>query len=133
MQKTMDEQMLEFSTELTIPDFLQSEVKAKLAYLDECVKEARVNAVNGKISLYLNRQVTSQERNALVKKTQRVVEALVKGAFQPKVQILEDHLDRQVPYRVDPMEELLAHGEVHQESTGIFAVGPLVNSFNCFL
>jgi seryl-tRNA synthetase len=40
--------------------------------------------------------------------------------------VLEDHLDRQVPFRLDPMPELLRRGELCQESAGIFALGPLL-------
>jgi seryl-tRNA synthetase len=51
---------------------------------------------------------------------------MVKGAFKPKVQVLENHLDRPVPNQTDPMPELLDRGEVSQEANGIYSLGPLL-------
>ncbi len=51
---------------------------------------------------------------------------MVKGAFQPKIQVLEDHLDRPVPFSADPHIGLLERGEITQEAQGIFALGPLL-------
>jgi len=50
----------------------------------------------------------------------------VKDAFKPKVKLLEDHLDRKVPFIHDPMDELLKEGEVSRELEGVYALGPLV-------
>ncbi len=51
---------------------------------------------------------------------------MARGAFKPKIQVLEDHLDLQLPYQDDPMPELAALGEVSQEAEGIFTLGPLL-------
>ncbi len=52
---------------------------------------------------------------------------MVKGAIPPKIQILEDHLDRPVPYALDPMPGLASSGEISQEGAGIFSLGPLLS------
>jgi seryl-tRNA synthetase len=52
---------------------------------------------------------------------------MAKGAIKPRVQVLEDHLDRHSPFKEDPMPELLARGEVSQEASGIYTLGPLLS------
>ncbi len=52
---------------------------------------------------------------------------MVKGARPLKVQVLEDHLERPVPYSRDPLAELLAQGQVVQEGDGMFILGPLLS------
>jgi seryl-tRNA synthetase len=69
--------------------------------------------------------LTPERRADLEEKVQRVVSSMAKGAIKPKVQILEDHMDRTLPYQNDPMPELIARGEVYQEETGIYTLGPL--------
>ena len=52
---------------------------------------------------------------------------MVKGAFKPKVQVLEDHLDRPVPYHQDPHAGAgRARRDLARRRTGIFALGPLL-------
>lgn len=109
-----------------IPGHLVGEVKSKLAYVDQQIQRAEVAPGGDQIVLHLRRPFEDSGRAALEEKVQRVVASMVKGAIRPKVQILEDHLDRPVPYRQDPMEALLRRGELSQEATGIFALGPLV-------
>jgi seryl-tRNA synthetase len=102
------------------------EVRAKLAYVYEQITEAQVTRAGDQIILRLSQAPDSTRRTELEEKVQRVVTSMVKGAFKPKVQVLEDHLDRPVPFHADPMDDLLKLGEISQEATGIFALGPLV-------
>jgi seryl-tRNA synthetase len=104
---------LSFAPVIELPSHLIGEVTSKLAYVDECIAGARI-------------AVDARRAAEIEAKVQRVVEEMAKGAIVPKVEFLEDFLDRPVPYRKDPMEELLAHGEVFQEETGIYTLGPLL-------
>lgn len=122
----MAEFLFEVAPIIPIPDFLTGEVKSKLAYIDEAIARAEVAQSGDKVLLYLNVQPDDAKMKALDDKVHRVVQALVKGAFKPRVQVLEDHTDRAVPCAVDPMPELLGWGEASRESGGIFALGPLV-------
>jgi len=115
---------LQITSAVTIPEHLTSEVQSKLAYVDEAILRARV--AGDRITLELREQVTSPRRGKLEEKVQRVVTMMVQGAFRPKVQILEDYLDRPVPYAADPNPELLARGEMFQEANGVYTLGPLV-------
>jgi hypothetical protein len=109
-----------------IPSHLVGEVQSKLAYVDEEIIRASITASGNQISIFL-RQVPDEARQVeLEEKIQRVVVSMAKGAIRPKIQVLEDHLDKSVPYRLDPMAELQRRGEISQEATGIFALGPLV-------
>jgi seryl-tRNA synthetase len=116
---------LELVPALPIPEYLVGEVQSKLAYVDEAIRQAQVSPAGDRIVLHLH-AVPAARRSALEEKVQRVVLSMVKGAFKPKMQVLEDYLDRPVPYRLDPLAELLKRGEVSQEAGGIYAVGPLL-------
>ena len=123
--------VVEFAPAIPIPDYLIGEIQSKLAYVDEEITSAQVSS--DKILLHIippspgKPTILNPERKAeLEEKAQRVVTSMAKGAIKPKIQILEDHLDRVVPYQSDPMPELLARGEVSQEAIGVFALGPLV-------
>lgn len=109
-----------------IPDFLVGEVQSKLAYVDEAIEDARVTASGERIELDLRQAVDADRQVELQEKVQRVVLSMAKGAFKPKIQVLEDHLDRPVPYHEDPMPELTVRGEISQEANGIFSLGPLL-------
>lgn len=112
----------------TIPEHLVGEVQAKLAYVDEVITQAEVSNTGDKITLQLSTKADDKTQNEIEEKVQRVVTSMVKGAFKPKVQVLEDFQDRTVPYRLDPHDELLLRGELSQEAIGIFALGPLVTT-----
>jgi seryl-tRNA synthetase len=56
-----------------------------------------------------------------------MVTSFIKEAFQPKVQLLEDHLNRQTVQKTDPTQELLNRKELFQESNGIYVLGPLLS------
>jgi hypothetical protein len=116
----------EFSPALLIPDHLVGEVQSKLAYVDEDIEKARIAPSGDRIMLTLSRPADTIRQAELEEKVQRVVTSMVKGSFKPKVQVLEDHLDRPLPYTEDPMAALLARGEINQEMTGMFSLGPLL-------
>ncbi len=117
---------------VTIPDYLVGEVQSKLAYVDEGILAARIPQGGDRITLDLLVQPEEDRRLQLEDKVQRVVAVMVKGAFKPKIQVLEEHLDRPVPCRSDPNAGLLASGELFQEAPGIFTVGPLVTRLIAF-
>lgn len=118
--------LLNITPALPIPEHLTGEVQSKLAYLDERVLTATVVASGDLIHLELREAVDLVARAEIDAKVQRVVQALARGAIAPKVEVLEDHLERPTPYTHDPMPELLSSGEVYQEATGIFTLGPLL-------
>ena len=117
---------LEIVPALDIPEHLAGEVQSKLAYVDEAISLAQVEPESGRILLQLRQQIDDAQRKSLEEKVQRVVNSMVKGAFKPKVQVLEDHTNRPVPYNSDPNLELLERGELSQEAQGIYTLGPLV-------
>lgn len=112
-----------FAPATPIPDHLAGEVQAKLAYVDESILTAQVTGE--RITLTLHPAAAARQAE-IEDKVQRVVLTMAKGAFRPKVQVLEDHLDRPVPCSTDPMPALLERGEISAESQGIFSLGPLV-------
>jgi seryl-tRNA synthetase len=117
---------LSITPALTIPDHLLGEVQSKLAYVDEAILRGVVSPSGDRIELTLSASLDKGRTAELEEKVQRVVTSMVKGAFKPKVQILEDYSDRRVPFSGDPDAELLRRGELNQEAVGIFALGPLV-------
>ena len=95
-----------------IPAHLQGDVQAKLAYVDELIAAAEVAESGQEVALTLRAKADAKAQKALEEKVQRVVAEMAKGAVAPKVEVLEDHLARAVPYGEEPMTELLARGEV---------------------
>lgn len=118
---------LEITPLISIPDHLCGEVQSKLAYVDANVAAAWVAPAGDRIALELRQPVDAEQRLELEGKVQRVVSSMAKGAIRPKIQVLEDHLDRHTPYREDPNPDLLKRGEIHPEALGIFALGPLLS------
>ena len=116
-------QLVEFASAVTIPEYLIGEIQSKLAYADEQILAAHVS--QDLITLQVA-PLSTQKQSDLIDKVQRVVLSMAKGAIRPKMQILEDHLDRETPYHQDPMPELIERGLVNQESEGIFSLGPLL-------
>ena len=124
----MSSDTITLTPSVAIPDFLAGEIRSKLAYVDEAITRAEVS--EGQIILHLRPEALplSEERQAeLAEKVQRIVVSMAKGAIKLKVQVLEDYLDRPVPYHRDPNPELLQAGEMSQEATGIYALGPLLS------
>ncbi len=115
-----------FTPVLTIPDYLVGEVQSKLAYVDERIRTATIVPSGDDIQLTLTDAVTEDEKKIIEGKVQRVITSMVQGAFKPKVQVLEDFLERPVPYREDPMPELFRRGEISQEAAGVYVLGPLL-------
>ncbi len=115
---------LSFAAAVQIPPHLVSQVQAKLAYVDETIASAKVSEDGAHIDLEL--RDGHGPAADLKAKVQRVVADMATGATKPKVEILEDHLDRPVTYTADPMAELAARGEVSQEANGIYSLGPLL-------
>ena len=118
--------ILEFEPTVAIPDHLTSEIQSKLAYVDERIIHAEVQA--NLITLQLKDQnvLSNTIQQEIEAKVQQVVISMAKGAIRPKIQILEDHLARPTIYQEDPMEELFERGEVKRESSGIYVLGPLI-------
>lgn len=122
----MNPATLQFAPAVVIPVHLIGEVQSKLAYVDERITSAQISPAGDQISLELAQAIPTAEQTVIEEKVQRVVVSMVQGAIPPKVQVLEDHLDRPVPFSADPMPELLRRGELSQEAAGIYAVGPLL-------
>jgi hypothetical protein len=117
---------LNFAPAVPIPDYLTAEIQSKLAYVDEQILEAQVTENQIGLKVASSPALTPENQVKLVEKVQRVVLSMAKGAFKPKVQILEDHLDRPVPYKFDPMPELTRDSQIKQEANGLFVLGPLL-------
>ncbi|UYN92594.1 MAG: hypothetical protein KIT70_03635 [Anaerolineales bacterium] len=113
---------LTLTPSIPIPAHLVGQVQAKLAYVDEAIASASVAADGSRIDLQLRAPAPAD----LEAKVQSVVQDMATGASKPKVEVLEDHLQRAVPYAADPMPELEQRGEVHQETNGIYSFGPLL-------
>ncbi|HSS97022.1 MAG TPA: hypothetical protein VLK33_08330, partial [Terriglobales bacterium] len=114
---------LSITPAVAIPAHLVGQVQAKLAYVDEAIASSTVAENGGRIDLELIDSRRSQEVEA---KVQRVVVEMAKGAVKPKVEVLEDHLDRPLLFTSDPMQEMLDGGEVSREANGIYSLGPLL-------
>lgn len=131
-----------FSPALPIPDYLVGEIRSKLAYVDESIEKAEIISEDssGTQSIILHLQgdpLTPERRTEIQEKVQRVIISMAKGAIKPKIQVLEDHLDRVSeytthPYQQDPMQELFQRGEISQEATGIYTLGPLLSRLIAF-
>ncbi|MBX3048362.1 MAG: hypothetical protein KIT46_04885 [Anaerolineales bacterium] len=115
-----------FAPQVTIPTHLVGQVQSKLAYVDEAIQTAEIAPDGDSVHLQLRSSLSAEALTALEAKVQQVVADMASGALPPKVEVLEDHMARPVPYATDPMPELLARGEVSREHTGIYSLGPLV-------
>jgi seryl-tRNA synthetase len=118
---------LEIRPEETIPEYLIGEVRSRLAYADELITAVEIASTGDLLHLLLERAPTDGEIEQIQKKTARVINTMVKGAIKPRMEVLEDYLERTVPYQLDPMPELLARGEIYQEAEGIYTLGPLIS------
>lgn len=119
----MPERKLSITPAVQIPAHLVSQVQTRLAYVDETIASAKVSDDGGRIDLELH---ASRPAADLETKVQRVVAEMAKGAIKPKVEVLEDYLNRPVPFASDPMIELAARGEISQEANGIYSLGSLL-------
>lgn len=115
-------EQLSITPSIPIPAHLVGQVQAKLAYVDEAIASASIAADGSRIDLQLRAPAPAD----LEAKIQSVVQDMATGASKPKVEVLEDHLQRAVPYAADPMPELEQRGEVHHETNGVYSFGPLL-------
>ncbi len=113
---------LSLTPSIPIPAHLVGQVQAKLAYVDEAIASASIAPDGSRIDLQLRAPAPAD----LEAKVQSVVQDMASGASKPKVEVLEDHLQRPVPYAADPLPELEQRGEVHQETNGVYSFGPLL-------
>ena len=110
-----------------VPEFLSSDLISKLAYIDERITKGTLSAERDVVILTLREDVSSSVKDKITEKVLRMATAFVKEAFQPKVQLLEDHLDRKTFHSIDPTQELLDRKELFQESKGVYVLGPLLS------
>ncbi|MBF0271874.1 MAG: hypothetical protein HQL98_07420 [Magnetococcales bacterium] len=110
-----------------VPGFLLGDLYAKMAYVDELVVRVTPDP-SGAMGFHLRREPNAVEKESLIRKVQRATRLLVETTREPMIKIVEDYMDRPVCCRVDPMESLLARGEVVQTDAGLFSLGPLVAS-----
>lgn len=122
----MNEITISLSLDPVVPDFLVDQVQSKMAYLDEAVQRAVVSPDGSCMTLYMNRDLDVETQAALEAKIGRILEGMVSGALKPRTKILENELDRKLPYDHDPMETLLDTGQVYKEGRGMYVLGPLV-------
>jgi seryl-tRNA synthetase len=112
---------------VTIPEHLIGQIRSKLAYVDELIAGTEISPAGDEITLSLRAAADPSQLARIEEKVQSVVNEMARGAIEPKVEVLEDHSDRPVFYDKDPMDELLARGEIYEEETGVFVFGPLVS------
>ena len=118
--------------EARVPPFLTGDLQSRLAYADERLERASVSPEGDRVLLGFSSRPDSATIQAVEAKVRRVIEAMVRGAVRPREKVLEDHLDRPVPSRVDPMPALAERGEVVPEEKGIAVLGPLLASLMDF-
>jgi len=123
---------LKIEPEVFIPEYLTGEIQSKLAYVDESILSATVHP--NRIELIVNttssageQGISPDKEKAIRRKVQRVITSMAKGAIRPKIQVLEDHMERTVNYDLDPNIELLRLGELSQEGNGFYTIGPLLS------
>lgn len=110
-----------------IPDHLLGEIRSKLAYVDEWIERVEVKPELITIQGSAEPEISVEHTAQLKERVLRVVDSMARGAIKPKIQVLEDHLDRPVYYAQDPMLELTARQELSQEADGMFTLGPLLS------
>jgi len=118
--------------EARVPSYLTGDLQSRLAYADERLERASVSPEGDRVLLGFSSRPDSATIQAVEAKVRRVIEAMVRGAVRPREKVLEDHLDRPVPFRVDPMPALAERGEVVPEEKGIAVLGPLLASLMDF-
>jgi seryl-tRNA synthetase len=112
--------------EQVIPPNLIDQVQAKLAYVDETIKGVKVAGDGKSILFTLRSEPDSSALTDLEVRVQQVIRDMSQGFVAPRIEILEDHSDRTVPFSEDPVPELMERGEIIREHTGIYGFGPLV-------
>lgn len=115
-----------------VPEFLSSDLISKLAYIDERIAKGTLNTERDVVILTLRENASTSAKEKITEKVLRMATAFVREAFQPKVQLLEDHLDRLTFQKIDPTKELLDLKELFQESNGVYVLGPLLSRLIAF-
>jgi len=110
-----------------VPDFLVGDLQSRLAYVDEDFAGVVVAADGASIRLSLRRPPDAGRQAEIESKIERVIQVMVPGAVKPREKVLEDRMDRPVPFGQDPLPELLARGEVAQEGAGVAVLGPVLS------
>ena len=123
----MSKHTIEIVPAIPIPAHLVKEIQSKFAYVDERIVNAVVSDTGDQIILQIDQPANQEVKAAIEEKVQRVVTTMAKGAIQPKVEIIEDYMHRPVIYQQDPNEELIRRGELAQETTGVYTLGPLIS------
>jgi seryl-tRNA synthetase len=123
----MHEHTVRLKEESRVPDFLVGDLQSRLAYVDEDFAGVVVAPDGGSIRLALRRVPDASRQAEIESKIERVIQAMVPGAVKPRQKVLEDRLDRPVPFGRDPLPELLEKGEVAQEGTGFAVLGPVLS------
>jgi len=72
--------------------------------------------------------VDGDHKQTIESKARRVIDTIIKNDFKPRIQVLENHLDRETRYDQDPFDALIQTGELSKEQTGVFALGPLLTN-----
>lgn len=106
---------------IEIPDFLVGEVRSKMAYVEPHILSAVVET--GRVVLELAPGFQAEE---VRDKVTRAVRLMAEGARKPRVKVVEDRLDLQVPFGGDPLPLLRERGELFEEAGGIATCGPLL-------
>ena len=123
----MHEHTVQLKEESRVPAFLVGDLQSRLAYVDEDLAGVVVAADGGSIRLSLRRAPDAQRTAEIETKIERVIQAMVPGAVKPRQKVLEDRLDRPVPFGRDPLPALLEKGEVAQEGIGFAVLGPALS------
>lgn len=124
----MDDSTIDVPIGADIPDFLVREVRSKLAYADEAIASVELKPAQRLVRLKLRRTAASVDLTALHAKVTKVVDSLMAGARPPEIKILFDELARPVPFDEPPMDLLEAAGELVEETTGVYSIGPRLAS-----
>lgn len=123
----MSDHNLHIRPQILIPAHLIGPIQSKLAYIDESISHAQIAGDGSDIELRLRNSADQAKLADLEAKVQSVVAEMATGVMQPKVEILEDYLERSVPFPADPVPELIARNEVSLEHPGIYNFGPLIS------
>ncbi|OGO11220.1 MAG: hypothetical protein A2Y93_11065 [Chloroflexi bacterium RBG_13_68_17] len=123
----MHEHTVRLKTESRVPAFLIGDLQSRLAYIDEDIAGVVVAADGASVQLSLRRSPDADRQAEIQTKIERVLQAMVPGAVKPREKVLEDRLDRPLPFGRDPMPALLERGEVVQEGSGIAVLGPTMS------
>jgi len=127
MSKLEGHYELDITPHIKIPDHLVGEVQSKMAYVDQQIYKAEVDTIGDRVRLYFNQRLDQNELVTIEAKVQRVVEKMVRGTIEPKILVLENHIDREIPNNTDPTSELYSLGEIYQEADGIYSLGPMLS------